>query len=177
MNKQLLCVFGLLTLMTFSIAVGQEQIRRYSAVDQERSRYIHNSRPTRQDVPLRQENISDIEVREVITAMEDVYPGAIVNISGVVTGCPCEESIKCTSQVWVVAYRDGQNNGLMLSRINNLWEIGLVQRWWLGYDKLRQRTRQERLAKKGRDWEAYRKLFVEQQKYLSTFPACAVFGN
>jgi hypothetical protein len=94
-------------------------------------------RPGRRDSPLRYRNISDEEVREVQSAAAEVLPRAIVNISGVVTGCPCEDGSECTDQVWIVAYRPDKSVGLMLSKVGNHWVIGPVQRWWLKYEELR----------------------------------------
>jgi hypothetical protein len=94
------------------------------------------TRPARRDGPLRELNISDGEVREIQSAALQVYPGAIVNISGVVTGCPCEEGPGCTDQVWIVAHKPGQSQGLQLSRFNGHWSIGVVQQWWLDFDKV-----------------------------------------
>ena len=65
-----------------------------------------------------------------------VVPGAIVNISGVVTGCSCEEGSACSDQVWVVAHRSGYSQGLELSRVNGHWGVGVVQQWWLNFQEL-----------------------------------------
>ena len=94
------------------------------SAQQKSVRLASRSRPVRIDGPLRYENISDIEVREIETATRKVYPGAIVNISGVTTGCPCEDGPTCTDQVWIVAYRPERIKGLMLSRIDGRWGIG-----------------------------------------------------
>lgn len=90
---------------------------------------INQARPHRRDGPLRYENISDEEVREVQSAAAEVLPQAIVNISGVTTGCPCEDGEQCSDQVWIVAYRPDRSVGLMLSKISHHWVIGVVQRW------------------------------------------------
>lgn len=93
-------------------------------------------RPVRRDGPLREINVSDEEVREIQSIALAVFPGAIVNISGVVAGCPCEDGPACSDQVWVVAHRPGHNQGLELSRVNGHWEIGPVQQWWLNFEEL-----------------------------------------
>ena len=91
-------------------------------------RRIHQSRPHRLEGPLRYDNISDIEVREIEKEVREIMPGAIVNISGVTTGCPCEDGPKCTDQVWIVAYRPERSTGLMLSKIDGHWRVGPVQK-------------------------------------------------
>lgn len=98
--------------------------------------------PSRRDGPLRETNISDVEVREIQAIAAVVSPGAIVNISGVVTGCPCEDGPACTDQVWIVAHRDNQSHGLQLSKIDDHWAIGAVQQWWLDWDSLQASRRQ-----------------------------------
>jgi hypothetical protein len=68
--------------------------------------------------------------------MSSLLPDAIVNISGVVTGCACEDGPACSDQVWVVAYRPEWSKGLELSKINGHWTVGPLQQWWLDYEKL-----------------------------------------
>jgi hypothetical protein len=63
--------------------------------------------------------------------MSPVYPGAILYISGVVTGCPCEEGPSCSDQVWVVPQNELKTNRTLLSRISGRWTIGPIQEWWL----------------------------------------------
>jgi hypothetical protein len=58
------------------------------------------TRPIRREDSLRELNISEDEVREIQSAALQVSPGSIVNISGVVTGCPCEDGLGCSDQVW-----------------------------------------------------------------------------
>jgi hypothetical protein len=93
-------------------------------------------RPIRRDGPLRELNVSDEEVREIQSIALNVFPGAIVNISGVVSGCSCEEGSSCSDQVWIVAHRTGHSQGLQLSRVNGRWGIGVVQQWWLNFEEL-----------------------------------------
>ena len=100
---------------------------------------IYETRPRRRDSPLRWENIRDEGVREIQTAAQGIVPEAIVNISGVVTGCPCEEGPNCSDQVWILATRPGQTLGLQLSKVGGHWVIGLIQNWWFEYEKLTQR--------------------------------------
>jgi hypothetical protein len=119
--------------------------------------------PRRRDTPLRYENISDDEVRELQAVARGVVPEALINISGVVSGCPCQDGPLCTHQVWLVAYRPGFSRGLLLSRIDGTWVIGPVQQWWLTYDDLRSR------AHTFRPYSAY---LEEERRLAEIFPAC-----
>ena len=96
-------------------------------------------RPTRREGPLRELNISDMEIREIQRQVERIFPGTLLNISGVTTGCPCENGPLCSDQVWVVAHQVRSTKGLMLSRIEGHWTIGALEQWWLDYDELRQK--------------------------------------
>lgn len=90
-----------------------------------------DNRLSRRDEPLRELNLSDTEVRQIQSIAWRVFPGAILNISGVVSGCPCEEGPSCTDQVWIVAHGHGEALGLELSRIYGRWTVGTVQQYWL----------------------------------------------
>jgi hypothetical protein len=129
-------------------------------VDSRHYGYRLKSQPFRREGPLREVNLSDQEVREIQAATLEVLPGSLLNISGVVRGCPCEEGLECSDQVWVVAHRTGHTQGLELSRINERWQIGVVQQWWLNYEKIRNIPTPE----------AYRKAL---QKLDASFPICA----
>jgi hypothetical protein len=96
-------------------------------------------RPKRRDEPLRYLNISDYEVREIQDVAEKYLPKVLLNISPVVTGCPCEEGPQCTDQVYIVAQAAQDSRGLQLSRIRNAWVVGSVQLWYLKYEELRAR--------------------------------------
>jgi hypothetical protein len=52
--------------------------------------------PARRDGPLRAVDVSDDEVREMQAVALQVQPDSILNISGVVTGCPCEDGPACS---------------------------------------------------------------------------------
>lgn len=68
-----------------------------------------------------------------------IMPGAILNISGVVSGCLCQDGPGCAAQGWVLAHRPetpGQSKDLEVSDINNRWMIGPVQQWYLDSEKL-----------------------------------------
>jgi hypothetical protein len=102
--------------------------------DSESYRYIRTTEPLRPNRPLRQDNISDEEVREVQGAALEVYPDSIVSISGVTDGCNCEEGSNCTAQVWLALYRENQTRSLVLSKIDGHWKIGALQSWLLQYN-------------------------------------------
>lgn len=115
---------------------------RWEALN-ERSRTrqrIWETRPHRREQPLRRQNVSDSEISEIESAAADLFPGAIVNIGSVVSGCPCEDGPKCSSQVWIVAYLPEKSTGVLLSRIGRRWTVGPVQRWWLDYEALQARS-------------------------------------
>lgn len=97
---------------------------------------VGNSRPKRQEQPLRGANISDEEVRQIEQATRALAPGALVNIGPVTTGCPCEDGPDCSDRVWVVAYSPAYSQGLMLSRLAGRWQLGALQAWWLEHDAL-----------------------------------------
>lgn len=103
------------------------QYERYRAV----SRRAKELYPARRNTPLRDVNISDEEIREVERLTRKRLPKAWVNISPVVTDCPCEEGPACTAQVYVVAQTSEKTRGLQLSRMNDRWNIGVVQQWWI----------------------------------------------
>jgi hypothetical protein len=129
-------------------------------------------RPRRPTDPLREANISDEEVRQIEGAARAVFPTAMVNISGVTTGCPCEDGPGCTDQVWVVAWQSEESRGLKLSRIDGEWVVGPVQRWWLRYEELGKRyaalgpldTAEKRAAARG--------LMRERMSLIESFPQC-----
>ena len=93
-------------------------------------------RPGRRDEPLRYLNISDNEVREIQLVAEKYLPKSLLNISPVVTGCPCEEGPQCTDQVYIVAETAQSSKGLQMSRVKDAWVVGTVQQWWLKRDAL-----------------------------------------
>jgi hypothetical protein len=122
-----------------------------------------DTRPVRRDGPLRTQNLSDDEVREIESIAQSVMPGGLVNVSGVVTGCPCEEGANCSDQVWTVVYRPDQTKGLQLSRLSGHWAIGAVQQWWLDYDSLWAR----------RPWPPTAAFDAELNSLYDRFPACS----
>jgi len=117
---------------------------------------IEANRPAYRDKPPRETNISDDEVREIQAVMAPFHSAGMVSIGTVVTGCTCEEGAECTDQVWVTVPASPVPRGYLLSRINNLWTIGVGQRWWLDYDQFR----------KTHKWD-------EIEKRIMDFPACS----
>lgn len=121
--------------------------------------------PDRRNTPLRDVNISDEEIREVEAISRRYLPHAYVNISPVVTNCPCEEGPMCTAQVYVVAQTAEKTRGLQLSRTKDRWDVGAVQQWWLRREGIvRQHTGDSFL-----DEYLYEKAVNEMYE---EFPAC-----
>ena len=114
----------------------RQQYDRYERI---RSR-ARELMPSRRNSPLRELNISDNEVREVQAIAARHLPRALVNISPVVTDCPCEEGPTCTAQVYVLATTAEKTTGLQLSRMNDSWGVGIVQQWWLKYEAIQYQT-------------------------------------
>ena len=126
--------------------------------------HIRRAHPTRRDGPLRELNVSDDEVREMQSIVLGIQPGSILNISGVVSGCACEEGPSCSDQVWIVAHSKTRTTGLQLSRIGGRWAVGTVQQWWLDLERLENSRQRFRSAA---DY------YAEVQKLYDNFPACA----
>src|SRR5690348_11837380 len=109
-NRQLLC-FAIATAMAATVGYADDTKKgrdwtdylarqdRVHAIEQR----IWKTEPHRRDTPVREKNISDDEIREIENVIHDIFPHALVNISTVVTGCPCEEGPKCKDQVWLTA--------------------------------------------------------------------------
>jgi hypothetical protein len=112
-------------------------------------------------------------VREIQAVVLRIVPGSILNISGVVTGCPCEEGPRCADQVWIVAHRAGKTLGLQLSRINGRWALGVVQQWWLDREKLEQWWSDSGKGQHGRSHSEYVAYDKAVQALDDRFPVCA----
>lgn len=110
----------------------RSQYDRYNDIE----RRANSLRPQRRDGPLRELNITDNEIREVEEIARKYLPHSMVNISPVVTNCPCEEGPTCTAQVYVVAQTPEKTRDLQLSRMNDRWVVGVVQDWWLRREAL-----------------------------------------
>jgi hypothetical protein len=158
-------VIAPITFLFCSTALAQTDTDLQCRADSETYRRVTTG-PLRPNKPLRQENISDEEVREVQRAALEVYPDFIVSISGVSEGCDCEEGINCTAQVWLALYRENQTRSLVLSKIDGHWKIGAEQSWWLEYT-----AHQASFPGFGRG----AKQIAWHQKYqrlLDSYPAC-----
>ena len=146
----MLLIAAVLALGLVALAVAEEprstaRSTTYSARPDPRYR-AWVLRPKRRDEPLRYLNISDIEVREIQEVAQKYLPKVLLNISPVVTGCPCEEGPQCTDQVYIVAETTQAYRGLQLSRVRNTWVVGSVQQWYLKYEELLSRERKMNYA-------------------------------
>ena len=126
---------GLVALVAAQESRPHARPASYSSLPDSRFR-AWQLRPKRRDEPLRYLNISDYEVREIQLVAEKYLPKVLLNISPVVTGCPCEEGPQCTDQVYIVAESGPSSKGLQLSRVRNAWVVGSVQQWYLKYEEL-----------------------------------------
>jgi surface-adhesin protein E len=159
---------ALLTFLVFATALAQ------SATDvQHRDnfglfRHIRTTDPGRPNGPLRQDNITDEEVREVQRAALEVFPDFIVSISGVTDGCDCEDGSNCTAQVWLALYRENQTRSLVLSKIDGHWKIGAVQSWWLQYSAHQSTNPGFGRGPRQIAWAQ------ENQRLLDSFPTCPI---
>jgi hypothetical protein len=134
--------------------------------DFEQYRYIRTVEPARPNQTLRQDNITDEEVREVQKAALEVYPDSIVSISGVTDGCDCEDGSRCTAQVWLALSRENQTRSLVLSKIDGRWKIGAVQSWSLQYIALQAKFPGFGVGAKQTAWHQ------AKQRLLDSFPTC-----
>jgi hypothetical protein len=108
-----------------------EQQRQFAIVER-----AYELRPRRRDEPLRYVNLSDNEMREIQQVAARHLAKTMLNVSPVIEGCACEEGPLCTDQVYVVTYVADTAMGLQLSRVKNVWQVGVVQLWWARYDAL-----------------------------------------
>jgi hypothetical protein len=113
----------------------ENYVARLDALDRARER-ARQLCPVRLVGDSRLLNISDMEVREIQAVARGVVPEAIVNISPVVEGCPCEDGPLCQYQVRILATSDQDTAVLLLSNIDGRWTIGPLQDWCLSYEKL-----------------------------------------
>src|ERR1700720_58037 len=134
-------------------------------------RHIRTTDPGRPNGPLRQDNITDEEVRELQRAVLEVFPDAIVGISGVTDGCDCEDGSNCTAQVWLALYRENQTRSLVLSKIDGHWKIGAVQSWWLRYSAHQSTNPGFGRNPKQIAWAQ------ENQRLLDSFPTCPIVAG
>jgi len=141
--------------LALAMAAGAQNVKRrfdyrfdyqeYKRQQEFKSRVFtraYELRPKRRDEPMRYINISDNEMREIQLVAAQYMPRALVNVSPVVTGCPCEEGPSCTDEVYVLASASNMTVGLQLVHIKNVWSVGAVQKWWLKHDSLVARRNQ-----------------------------------
>src|SRR5215510_3902386 len=119
-------VTAVLACVLAAVVAAQEQASTrtaaaYSNRSQDTRFRARELRPQRRDEPLRYLNISDDEIREIQEVAKKYLPKVLLNISPVVTGCPCEEGPQCTDQVYIVAQTAQSSRGLQLSRVRNAW--------------------------------------------------------
>lgn len=110
--------------------------------------YSAPRKPVLESGPLRYENITDNEVREIRKQLDDEAPGDIVSISGVVAACGCEELPACTSQVAVDLKTGDKPRRIILSQVNGKWELGRLQAWWLRLESYASTCQRSGLAAK-----------------------------
>ena len=132
--------------------------------DRDLQRRIAESEPARYRQPavLREIDINDEEVRQIEAVVRELIPGAVVMISGVAKGCPCEDGPGCSAQVWIAVHLPKQTRSLELSDINDRWVIGPVQQWFLDSAQL-QRSQ----------YPASGDYVVARQALDDRYPACA----
>jgi hypothetical protein len=147
-------------------ALGQNAAEWKRCEDFEEYRHLGTAVPRSPNGPLRKDNITDEDVREVQRAALEVYPDSIVSISAVTDGCDCEDGGKCTAQVWLAVYRESLTRSLVLSKIDGHWKVGALQRWWLVFN-----AHQSIVPGFGRS--AQRVAWDEEnQRLLDSFPTC-----
>jgi hypothetical protein len=149
------------TAQTPKLATVKERMAELQRMEDIRRR-AYELRPRRRDIPMRELNITDGEIREIQAIAVQSRLSAMLNISPVVAGCACEEGPLCTDQVYVVAETPAQTVGLQLSRVRNAWVVGAVQRWWNRYDALRANF-------KTMDFRTYEQA---ENELLLEFPMC-----
>ena len=96
---------------------------------------------------MREENLSDHEVREIQASIRKVYPEMIVNIGTVTMGCSCEEGPDCTSKVWVTSLNDNKMDALLMSRVGGRWLLSRNDQYRIDYEryeKMRQKVNDSR---------------------------------
>ncbi len=172
MKLALATIIALPILLYSTSNSAQDNDKSARLAEHDRIRQIYRSRPVRLDGPLREENISDEEVREIEAVMTEYFPGAIVNIGGVTAGCPCEDGVSCDSQVWVVAHRANRSNGLMLSRIEDHWTVGPLQKWWRLRDRASSLMSAAMASKATDRSKAYREFLDRLNQLQRAFPTC-----
>lgn len=124
------------------------------------------------ELPLRYENLTDNEVREIKTVAAGLKKGEIVSIGAATEGCRCEEdATTCSSQVRISLHAVNANSQVELSRINGHWDIGQLLRWELREEELRARLHDEAA---GPNPVSYRVRLQEIDRLSKQRPICPV---
>lgn len=88
---------------------------------------------------LREENITDSEVRELQKIVAERTPGTIVQFGPVTVGCACGESPSCTHQVMLTVERASPYTAVQFSRVKGTWQLSERQILALRSEQIRQR--------------------------------------
>jgi hypothetical protein len=132
--------------------------------DRDLQRRMAESDPARHRLSrLRDIDIGDEEIRQIEGVVRDLMPGAIVMISGVAKGCTCEDGPGCSAQVWIAVHLPKQTRSLELSDINDHWDLGPVQRWFLESAEL-----------KRSNYPTYADYAAARNALNDRYPMCAV---
>jgi hypothetical protein len=143
----------------------------YRQIDLQLARRYQNDRTSKRSP--RAENIRDEEVREIQIAAATLDKGFIISIGAVVAGCRCEEGPACTDEVSVALQKSDHIVGINFSKIENKWQLGVLQKWDLKYQALEARRWDRRVvaaADKGKQQQSYAE---ELATLLSEMPQCA----
>ena len=85
---------------------------------------------------LRDENITDQEVREIQSLVQSFTYGEINYIGGVLDSCPCTEGPECKALLDIAVINDLGTKKYELSLQLTKWSLGKTQQWFLEYEKL-----------------------------------------
>lgn len=112
---------------------------------------------------LRDENITDQEVREIQSLVQSFTYGEINYIGGVLDSCHCTEGPECTATLDIAVVSDLGTKQYELSLQSKKWELGKTQRWLLEYEKLMSML----MAEPGeiKDEDILNKLYVHGAEY------------
>jgi hypothetical protein len=121
---------------------------------------------------LREENITDEEVREVQKVVDEKMPGEIRRIGPVTVGCGCAERPGCTNELVIVVKTKAMADEVTLARVRKVWQLSELQQLELRRQRIREKRRLMSTAP-AQERAAYRKeLEREEQLLLNDLPAC-----
>ena len=174
MRQVLVLLIGAtLALPALSTSVAQDKKPRPLLKSLYLPKPFRDTRPVRRDTPLREQNITDLEVAQIEAEMESLFPGSIVYISAITTGCPCEDGPNCTELVWSIATLGNKSRGLALSNIDGKWQVGPLQQWWLDSDALWAAFRSLRMKDGQPDRISYDEHRARIIEHNERFPRCS----